>query len=694
MIAHRANTIALALSLLACAPALGQAAKTAAGAKKTAKPRPNVLLITVDTLRADHLGCYGYSKIKTPAIDALARDGVLYERAISQVPLTWPSHAAMLTGTYPFHNGVQDFTGQPLSPKFRLVSQAFQQNGYATGAVVSSFVLDRSWGLARGFDQYDDRFKGADFMSKNLALVERRADESVERAMAWLRKPRTQPFFLWLHLYDPHSPYDPPEPFRSQAADPYDGEIAYVDAQLARLFQWLKARGLYQRTAIVLVSDHGESLGEHGEKEHGFFVYDSTIHVPLIVKPAGRTRGARVEAVAETISIAPELLKLAGITDAALAKQFDAQDLPRTDSAEERAAYAETMYPLSSFGWSPLRALRTSEYHYVQAPKAELYEMAGDPKQQKNVIANKPAVADVMRQNLQARTASAAQQAASGGMDPATAEKLRALGYMAYRAPVPAESLDKLADPKDKIAAYQAIIEASDAFQRGEWERGESLLATVRKSDPQLYLVPFMLGEAALKRRDFQTAASELQNALKLNPHFDEAMTAVAQALRELDKTDEAKQWLRQALQENPQNFRAWYQMGWVDMRERPQEAVQSFQKALAIQPNFALAHRDLGMTEFTRQRYAQAAQHLSRAAELGIDDAPLFNFLGISYSRTGKYQQAVQSYRRALKQQPEYAEAQLNLAFAYQNLGREKQAEAAYAEACRLNPQFCRARP
>src|SRR6266576_5389245 len=267
-----ASVVAMALFSSAIAATNPQPKKSAPSARSPS--RPNVILITIDTLRADHVGCYGAQNVKTPTLDGLAHDGVLFERAISQVPLTWPSHAVILTGTYPFQNGVQDFTGHPLAPQFRSVTQAFKQAGYATGAVVSSFVLDRSWGLARGFDFYDDEFSEAAFQQNDLELVDRKAEQSVTRALHWLSQTHQRPFFLWLHLYDPHSPYDPPEPYRTEYRDhPYDGEVASADHELGRLIDWLKKRGAYNRSLIVFVSDHGESLGEHGEREHGFFVY-------------------------------------------------------------------------------------------------------------------------------------------------------------------------------------------------------------------------------------------------------------------------------------------------------------------------------------------------------------------------------------------------------------------------------------
>ena len=253
--------------IVACAiVALGQPA--ARKARVNRLPSPNVILITIDTVRADHLGYAGYQNIQTPTMDGLARDGVVFDRAISQVPLTWPSHAAILTGTYPFQNGVQDFTGQPLEPRFRSIAQAFKQNGYATGAVVSAFVLDRSFGLARGFDFYDDAFSQEQFKNRDLGLVDRRAGESVDHAVKWLSKNSRRPFFFWLHLYDPHSAYNPPEPFHSQYTEHlYDGEIAYADHELGRLIAWLKTNRLYDNSVIALLSDHGESLGDHGEQE-------------------------------------------------------------------------------------------------------------------------------------------------------------------------------------------------------------------------------------------------------------------------------------------------------------------------------------------------------------------------------------------------------------------------------------------
>ena len=660
------------------------------------KPRPNVILITVDTVRADHLGCYGASSVQTPTLDALAHDGVVFDRAISQVPLTWPSHAAMLTGTYPFQNGVQDFTGQPLAPRFRSVAQAFKQQGYATGAVVSAFVLDRSWGMARGFDFYDDAFSSATFQQKEIGLVDRRAEESVSHALTWIKNVH-RPFFFWLHLYDPHSPYDPPEPYRSQYRDhPYDGEIAYADHELARLVRWLKQSNLYDRTAIVFLSDHGESLGEHGEDEHGFFVYNSTVRIPFIVKPivGSGIRPKRVSKPVETVAVAATLLRLAGLKDV-IEKQFQAQSVFSGTNDSEGMAYSETFYPFSSFGWSPLHAIETSRYHYIDAPIPELYDLTSDPAEKNNVAPQQSATVAVLKDKLQSvlkKNPSTSGQAQGSRLNPGAAEKLRSLGYLPYRSPVSAQALAAgLADPKTKISQFNTILKAQDAFQSGDFDSGQQLLAKVAQQEPQLYAIPFMLGEAAIRQQQWEEAATQFRRCLELNANFDQAMTGLAHALIGLGDPLEARQWINKALHYNPQNYRAWYELGLIEAKSDGAAAERDFTKAASIQPNFGLLQRDFGMLEFHQKNYLEAAKHLAKAVELGANDSNISNFLGICYTQTGQLKKAVETFHQALKLEPSLAEAHLNLAYAYQRLRRIKDAEQEYRTACNLQDKFCR---
>ena len=717
--------LAVVMTLTAAITALGQAGPSKPAQTKTqarpgvkrssiARPnvtRPSVILITIDTLRADHVGCYGAQTVKTPTLDTLARDGVVFERAISQVPLTWPSHAVILTGTYPFQNGVQDFTGQPLAQQFRSVSQAFQKAGYATGAVVSAFVLDRSWGLARGFDFYDDAFSAETFEKKDIGLVDRRAGESVAHAIQWLKTTPRRPFFLWLHLYDPHSPYDPPEPYRTEyRSHLYDGEIAYADHELGNLMAWLKQNHLYDSSLIVALSDHGESLGEHGEDEHGFFVYNATVHVPLIVKPpvgSGIAAGRRGEPV-ETTAVAPTLLQLADVKDAndSIHVQFQSHALLSATLANNQAgsqaanqtandpAYSETFYPFSSFGWSPLHALESERFHFIEAPKPELYDLEADPGETRNIAAAQPATVAVLREKMQALLAHnpfTRQDAGAGNLSPDAQEKLRALGYFGFRAAVSPESLKQgLADPKDKLWEFNTILKAEDAFQLKEDDRAEALLTEVQQKDPQIYVIPFLLGESALRRQNWDGAAEQLHRCLALNPNFDNAMTGLARALAKLGRVGEAKSWLNKALQSNPQNYRAWYETGLLEAGSNPTAALLSYQKAIAIQPNFSPGHRELGLALFQQKNYASAATHLEKAIALGLDDAHIRNFLGICYSQTHRPQKSIHSYRLALKLDPKLAEAHLNLAYELHRAGKISQARAETQAACQLEAKFC----
>jgi choline-sulfatase len=677
-------------------PALGAGELKKPVAPPKFVPRPNVVLITIDTLRADHVGCYGAQSVKTPTLDGLAHDGIVFERAISQVPLTWPSHAVILTGTYPFQNGVQDFTGQPLAPQFRSVAQAFKRAGYSTAAVVSAFVLDRSWGLNRGFDFYDDAFPAETFQKKDIGLVDRRAQESVAHAIAWLKKTPRRPFFLWLHLYDPHNPYDPPEPYRSDyKAHPYDGEIAYADHELGALIAWLKQNKLYDSSVIVATSDHGESLGEHGEDEHGFFVYNATVHVPLIVKPPaskGIQPGRRREPV-ETSAIAASLLQLAGVKDP-IEKQLQAKPLLRPGGEDRNPAYSETFYPFSSFGWSPLHAWESERYHYIDAPQPELYDLETDPAETKNIAAQQPAIVAVMKtkmQDLLARNPFAIQNLAAGNVSPDAQQKLQALGYFGFRAAVSAEQIKAgLADPKEKIEEFNAILKAQDAVQRNDSTRAETLLTEVQARDPKMYVIPFLLGESALRRQDWEQAAQHLQRCLDLNPNFDNAMTGLARALAKLGRADDAKSWLNRAVQSNPQNYRAWYQIGLLSAPGDPVVARSAYEKAIAIQPNFPPGHRELGMLLFQQKDYAAAARSLEKAITLGLEDAHLRNFLGICYSRTNRLQKAIQSYEAALRLDPGLADGHLNLAYALQNSGNASRAQREYQAACGLESRYC----
>src|SRR5277367_2121384 len=367
-------------------------------AQTSAKPPANVVLITIDTLRADHIGCYGYKEIKTPSIDGLAADGARFERAFAVVPVTLPSHSAMLTGTYPMLSGMHDFSGNKLGALQPTLASVLKQAGYQTGAVVSAAVLDSRFGLNQGFDFYYDHFDFSRLDERNLDEMERPGNVAADVAMDWLAKNSQKKFFLWMHLYDPHFPYRPPEPYNREYADrPYDGEIAFADEQVGRLLKFLKEKGIYKNTVIVLCGDHGESLGEHGEKTHGFFIYNATMHVPLIIRVPGNAATETVIAdPASLVDIMPTVLSAVGVE---IPSQVQGRNLfpdrrhaeanRSTQAARDRVLYGETFMPRIHFNWSELRASENTKYHFIDAPRPELYDLAKDPGEVHNLFADK-----------------------------------------------------------------------------------------------------------------------------------------------------------------------------------------------------------------------------------------------------------------------------------------------------------------
>jgi len=458
---------------------------------------------------------------------------------------------------------------------------------------------------------------------------------------------------------------------------------------------WLKRNQLYDSSLIAFVSDHGESLGEHGEHEHGFFVYNSTVHVPLIVKPPAGSgiRPGRVSRPVETTAVAPTLIQASGIHDA-VEQQFSSPGLLQGDAQTDDGAYSETFYPFSSFGWSPLHALETGRFHYIDAPQPELYDVIADPEEKNNLAERQTATMAVLKDKLQALLRKRPYMPvadSNSGLSPDALDKLRALGYVAYRSPVSAGALAAgLADPKTKLWEFNSVLEAEDAFRAGDVAKGKTLLLQVREKDPEMYVVPFVLGETALGQQQWEEAATELRKCLDLNPHFDQAMLGLARALIYLGKTDEGRQWSKNAIQYNPENYRAWYQLGFIDARTDKKLGIADYEKAVSIQPSFAPLRRDLGLLQFEEGNYAEAAKHLSRAIELGIKEASLYNALGISYSRTGRLRAAAASYQQALKIDPKLAQTHLNLGFAYEQLGEKTLAAREYQQACELSTDLC----
>src|SRR5208282_632645 len=610
------------------------------GSSAEVKPAPNVVVITIDTLRADHLGCYGYKQIHTPNIDGLASDAVRFERAYTPVPVTLPAHTVIFTGTYPMLSGMHDFSGNKLNPGQPTLASVLKQHGYATGAVIGSAVLDSRFGLNQGFDFYYDHFDFSRLDESNLDEMERPGNLVADVTLDWLEKDwlaknSGKKFFLWMHLYDPHFPYHLPEPYsREYAAQPYDGEIAFADEQVGRLLRFLKEKGIYQNTVIVLCGDHGESLGEHGEKTHGFFIYNATMHVPLIIRlPDNRlSEKAAARTVADPVSlvdIMPTVLEAIGLQ---VPSQVQGRSLlreirpdpsaPDAPANRERTLYGETFLPRIHFNWSELRGSENTKYHFIDAPRPELYDLAKDPDEIHNLFAEKKAVAEEMHSKLVSmiRDYSAGKELAEKtGLDPALMERLKSLGYAGFSGGSdPSASSHDLPDPKDRIAAYELISEAIADSQHGRYQESIEKLKSVTKSEPNSVPAHYMQGLNYYRLKMFPEAVDELQKTVQLSPDYALAFFNLGMAQAHAGQMDAAIATLEKTLELDATNFEAAFNLGVAFVQKRQLEpAAAAFRQSVRIDPEFARGHRALGETLLYQGKLDEAVAELRRAVEL-----------------------------------------------------------------------------
>jgi len=645
-----------------------------AAAQTPAKPAPNVVLITIDTLRADHVGCYGYKQIKTPNIDGLAADGARFERAFAVVPVTLPSHTSMLTGTYPMLSGMHDFSGNKLSPLQPTLASVLKQAGYQTGAVVASAVLDSRFGLNQGFDFYYDHFDFSRLDESNLDEMERPGNVVADVTLDWLEKDwlaknSGKKFFLWMHLYDPHFPYHLPEPYsREYAAQPYDGEIAFADEQVGRLLRFLKEKGIYQNTVIVLCGDHGESLGEHGEKTHGFFIYNATMHVPLIIRlPENRLpENASARTIADPVSLVDLMPTVLGAVGLEVPSQVQGRSLlPQLrgkgdhddQAASDRVLYGETFLPRIHFNWSELRGSENTKYHFIDAPRPELYDLAKDPGEVHNLFTEKKAVAEEMHAKLvgMIRDYSAGKELAEKtSLDPALMERLKALGYAGFSGGSdPAISSRDLPDPKDRVVTYELISDAISDSQHGRYKESIEKLKSAIQTEPNSLPAHYLQGLDYYHLKMYTEAVEELQKAIQISPDYALASFSLGMAQARAGQIDAAIATLQRALQLDATNFEAAYNLGVAYLQKKQLEpAAAAFRQSVTINPELARGHRALGEILLYQDKLDDAIAELRRAVELAPQEPIMHQTLAKALAAKGLTAEADEETRRA-QQQP-----------------------------------------
>jgi choline-sulfatase len=636
---------------------------------------PNIILFTLDTTRADRMGFLGSHRGLTPSLDRLAKESAVFARAYAQVPLTTPSHAALLTGTYPQFSHIEDL-GAPLGADLPYIPDLLHHAGYQTAAFLGAYILDPAVaapGFDRGFDLYDGHFHQRKPGEDRYKSIERRAEDVANRALGWLSRHQQRPFFIWLHFYDAHDPYDPPEPFKSHySAEPYDGEIAYTDSIVGRFIDVLRRHGLYQNSVIAIAADHGEAFGEHGEERHGIFLYDETIHVPVLLKlPAERFAGERIEEQVALADVAPTLLEVAGI---AVPSTMQSQSLfplmvaasteggklgvAQSESSDARKnltrpVYSESNYAHRAFGWSELSSWRTGKYLYVQAPKRELYDQATDPSAAKNLAPAARVVADTLESQLaDFRKKASRVQTVPARIDPTQAESLRALGYLASDITGKSSADEIMIDPKDKI-------EVANKFHRS--------------------LVD-------LEEDRYDEAIDQLNEVVGLEPSFSNGYLELGRALVHVRKYQEALPVLYAAAEKNPDSGMAHYELGLALIKTGQWEAsLPEMKAAIACVPKSAQLHFYLGAVYLRLMRISEAAGEFDSSLKIEPEHFLANLKYGEMLLRKGDPASALPKLSRAVKVDPESAEAHAALAEVYQQLGQANTANRERVKAKRL---------
>lgn len=559
--------------------------------------RFNVLLITLDTTRADRIGCYGYAAAATPSLDALARRGVLFERAYAPAPLTLPSHASMLTGLYPPEHGLHNNGQGALPAGLPTLATELRAAGYETGAFIAAVVLEKKFGLSHGFQNYDDDLSQADETQHGHHRY-RAGKLVIDSALNWLRPRAGRPVFCWVHLFDPHFPYLPhTDRFGDQFADrPYDAELAYVDEELGRLFDSLERSGMLEQTIVVVAGDHGESLDEHGERAHSMTLYNSALEVPLLIAVPRESRpGLRVAEPVSLVDVCPTVLEcigripMPGISGRSLRPALHGEPISSTP------CYAETDEPYDHAHWSPLRALIMPDWKYIRSPKAELYNLLQDRQELHNLAGEKPEIVQDMEDRLSAWERSMQKRMAENVV--LTDQERRALNSLGYSARNQGgtEGERALPDVKDRLAYFNMLNDANAMMDAGRYDLAQPVLQKIVSADPKYFLAQGDLGRCLLRLKQTPQAIVHLRKNVELDPKADRVRAMLGAALFLNGEFPQAVEELQIALNSSPELYESRYNLGLaLEKLNRNNEAVKQYQLCLEQQPQFAPARKRL----------------------------------------------------------------------------------------------------
>jgi choline-sulfatase len=656
----------------------------------------NLLVVSLDTLRADRLGSYGYAAAQTPRLDALARSGLRFERATTVVPLTLPAHSSLLTGTFPAWHGVRDNGGFYLDEEQVTLAEVLRDKGYRTGGFVASFVLDRRWGIAQGFERYFDEFDLERFKdSPSMDAIQRPGGEVVDKALEWLGADRDKPFFAWVHLYDPHTPYEAPEPYRARFPrnmhGAYDAEIAYTDSQVGRLLDALQLDGRLAETLVVVLGDHGEMLGEHGELTHGFFIYEAATHIPLIVSGPGVTARVVPDQV-RMVDVMPTALALLGVGAPRTVQGVSLLPLARGERLD-LVAHSESWYPRYHYGWSELRSVQDGRFKYIKAPRPELYDLQSDSHEQQDRSGDDAARLDTLARaldDLEARTASSEAPKGPRPVDAETEERLAALGYVGGS--VSRKNLEDRprGDPKDKIGLYNLLKQAGSSSAEGRVDEAIAKVQQALGEDPEIVEGYMLLGNFLKKAKRPKEAIVAYKDALARDDEHQGALFQLAIAYKDQGRLDEARAGFERARELDPRNGKVLWQLADLLMRQgQPQEAETVIQDALARKVDEHRFLLKLGESQIEAKQFTEAEKSLKAALEKKSDlDTARYN-LGLAYEEQGRIDEAIAAYRAEIETNAKAFRASFNLAKLLQKTGRRDEAVTYFRKAVEIQPDF-----
>jgi arylsulfatase A-like enzyme/Flp pilus assembly protein TadD len=657
------------------------------------KKPPSIILISIDTLRADHLSSYGYNAVETPHIDALAKGGTLFSEAGSQVPLTFPSHVSLFTSTYPFFNGIED-NGETLAPNAITLAALLKFHGYRTAAVVGGFVMDHRFGLNRGFDMYDSRFNQPSNEESPTDEIKRLGADVVSIANRWLSANFNSTFFLFIHFYDLHTPYNLPASESARFGTGYDAELRYVDEQVGAFLNILRQRNLFDNSLVVLLSDHGESLEDHGEDAHGFFVYQSTIRVPMIVHWPGGSAGfpAKIDDPVRLVDVAPTILEFAGIPAPPEFQGRSLMELLRPGGSKTpRDIYSETLYPHMHFGCSALQALRSGRYKYIDAPKPELYDLASDPGESRNIYSQRAAIALAEKEKLASlRTRLRRQNTFPQRMlDPGTLARLRSLGYVAGSAD-DSQSAEAGADPKDRIKDFREYGRALNLADEGHGDESNVILERLVARHPELVEVRMSLAWNEQQTGRYDQAARDYQQVLKTDPADVKAHYNLGVCLSRLGKLDEATRELQAALAVSPIFAPALDELGSIALQKKDYNQARAlFEHVLVLNPYDYNAHYNLGTLSALQGQWEAGERQLRQALSIDPANPEAHNALGDLYLKKGDLDKASSEFLESIRLRPKSASAHYNLGLVLQKQNKPNDAADEFRQALAIDPQF-----